>query len=311
MPFFSIVIPLFNKVDYIYDTLTSVLNQSFQDFEVIIVNDASTDGSIDIVKSFKDPRIKIYEQENQGASVARNYGIEQAESDFIALIDADDIWYQDHLEELIKLINTFPESGLFCNNYEIKRSDQVITPAKFNFKYYGDCLIIEDYFKSSIINSVAWTSSSCFKKEIFNEIGRFDINLRTGQDIDLWIRIALKFEVAFNPKTTVLYHNFDRLSLSNSKYNNQRYYLISKFTEEEKSNPSLKTYLDINRYALAIRCILNDEKILYGKLKKEINYNNLNFKQQILLRLPKNVLRLTKKIQDYFIQNNIYLSAYG
>ncbi|WP_242131591.1 glycosyltransferase family 2 protein [Aestuariivivens marinum] len=310
MPFFSVVIPLYNKEAYIADTLNSVLNQTFEDFEVIIVNDGSTDGSLEMASSFKDQRIKIFNQENQGVSVARNYGIEQSQSDFIALLDADDIWYKNHLEELKKLIKTFPEAGLFCNNYKVNRDKDFVTPTKFNFKFDNKCLIIDDFFKSSIINCVAWTSSVGFKKQDFEEIGCFDINLLTGQDIDLWIRFALKFKVAFNPKTTTLYNNYDLLSLSNSKYNNQRYDLINKFIEEEKTLPSLKIYLDINRYALAIRCILNDEKVLFKKLKKEINYSNLNFKQQILIRLPKKILWLSKKIQDYLIRNEIYLSSY-
>ena len=89
-PYFSVIIPLYNKEKYITDTLNSALNQSFQDFEVIIVDDGSTDESLEVVSRFQDPRIKIYKQENQGASVARNYGISQSQSDLIALLDADD-----------------------------------------------------------------------------------------------------------------------------------------------------------------------------------------------------------------------------
>ncbi|WP_242085694.1 glycosyltransferase family 2 protein [Aestuariivivens sediminis] len=311
MPFFSIVIPLFNKVDYICDTLTSVLNQSFQDFEVIIVNDGSTDGSIDIVKSFKDPRIKIYEQENQGASVARNYGIEQAESDFIALIDADDIWYKNHLSALKHVIKSFPEAGLFCTNYEVKRSKDLITPAAFNFKFDKDPLLIENFFEASLITFIPTSSSVAFLKYHFNEIGGYHEALRSGQDIDLWIRMGLRYKVAFNPEITMLYNWYDHGSLSKSNYNSDRYHLINAYKEEETKHISFKKYLDINRYALAIRCILNDEHELYRTLKKEIDYRNLNLKQHILIYLPKMVLRFLLWIQKKLVKNNIYLTAYN
>ncbi|MFD2433455.1 glycosyltransferase family 2 protein [Mesonia maritima] len=103
MPFFSVVIPLFNKENHIYDTLTYILNQTFPDFEVIVVNDGSTDNSSNIVENFSDSRIRLFHQENQGASVARNFGISRAQSKYIALIDADDIWYSTHLEEFTRV----------------------------------------------------------------------------------------------------------------------------------------------------------------------------------------------------------------
>ena len=134
MAFFSVIIPLYNKEDYIKNTLKSVFNQSFQDFEVIIVDDGSTDKSLQIVKQFIDDRLKVYIQKNQGVSVARNFGIEKAKSEYIALLDADDLWYENHLFELKKLIEIFPDAGLFCTNHEIKRSPHLVTPAKFNFK---------------------------------------------------------------------------------------------------------------------------------------------------------------------------------
>ena len=90
IPFFSVVIPLYNKEQYIKNTLQSVLNQVFQDFEIIIVNDGSTDRSIDIVYALNDKRIQVFTQENKGVALARNFGIKKSKSKFIALIDADD-----------------------------------------------------------------------------------------------------------------------------------------------------------------------------------------------------------------------------
>jgi glycosyltransferase involved in cell wall biosynthesis len=118
MPFYTIIIPLYNKEAHIKATLDSVLAQTFENFEVIIVNDGSTDRSMDIISTFKDKRIQIINKKNEGVSTARNLGIKNAKGDFIAFLDADDIWYPTHLEDLKNLIAHFPNCGLYCTAYE-------------------------------------------------------------------------------------------------------------------------------------------------------------------------------------------------
>lgn len=310
MPFFSVIIPLYNKEKYIGETLKSVLNQTFQDFEVIIVNDGSTDRSLEIVSSFDDIRIKIFNQEKKGVSSARNTGVEMAQSKLIAFIDADDIWMKDHLKQLTRLIKNFPTAGLYCMNYYIKYSKRAIRPAFFYMPYENDCVLVDDFFKASLTNCIAWTSAVCIPKKVFREIGCFDVSLITAQDLDLWIRIALNYPVAFNPKRTMLYDLDADNSLSKNEFNNIRYAFISKYKYYERRNPSLKTYLDINRYALAIRSFLNDDLVLYKKVKDEIDLKNLNSKQRILLKMPKGILKLAKNIQKRLLLNNFYLTTY-
>jgi len=310
-PFFSVIIPLYNKENYIEDTLKSVLNQTFKDFEIIIINDGSTDNSLNKVTAINDKRIQLFSIENQGVSYARNYGIEKASANYIALIDADDIWCDNHLFELNKQISLFPDAGLYCNNYEVFYKKKMSRKTKFNFHYKNNCIIVDDYFKASITNSVAWTSAVGFSKEKFNFIGKFNVGLKTAQDLDLWIRFALQYKVSFNPIITMSYKLYVSNSLSKNEYNTIRYdFLSNYYIKEEQENASLKLYLDINRYALAIRSKLNNEIKLYKKLKKEIDYKNLNFKQKILLRLPKFLLKLIKRFQLFLINNNIYLTAF-
>ncbi|WP_100610694.1 glycosyltransferase family 2 protein [Confluentibacter lentus] len=310
MPFFSVIIPLYNKEAYIEETIKSVLNQSFQDFEVIIVDDGSTDSSYKMAVSFKSEKIKLLKQDNQGVSIARNKGIDYATSKYIALLDADDLWHKNHLIELKKQIDLFTDAGLFCNNYEIFYRKNFSRNAQFNFDYNKDCLIIEDFFKASIINSVAWTSAVAFSKEKFKYLGEFNPALKTAQDLDLWIRFALNYKVCFNPTITMSYRLFIDNSLSKNELNTIRYDFINNYSKEEKLNPSLKIYLDVNRYAVALRSKIYGPEWVYKKLEKEIKKSNLNKKQRFILKSPVFLLKFMKWFHKFSIKRGIYLTSY-
>ena len=112
---FSVVIPLYNKANNIEITLTSLLNQDFTEFEIIIVNDGSTDDGVEVINRFtNDKRINIIHQENKGASAARNKGVSAAKYDYIAFIDGDDEWTPNYLSEIKKAIELFPDAAMFC-----------------------------------------------------------------------------------------------------------------------------------------------------------------------------------------------------
>ncbi|MEQ3665250.1 MULTISPECIES: glycosyltransferase family 2 protein [unclassified Olleya] len=310
MSFFSVIIPLYNKEKYVLKTITSVLQQSFQNFDIVIVDDGSTDQSLAIVKSLNNDKITVIQQENQGASIARNTAIAASNGSYIATLDADDIWDKNHLLQLKKCIDTCPEAVLFCTNYNIKRHDGFITKSKFNFEYDNSCLIINDFFKANIINFIPTSSSVAFKKQDFLKVNGYNTKLRTGQDIDLWIKFGLIGKIAFNPKITMLYNFFDQSSLSNSDYNEDRYLLINNYKNEAQNNASLKKYLDINRYALVIRYKLLDQPIDAKKVKQDIDFKNLNYKQKVLVNCPSSILIGLKKLHSFLIKNNIYLSAF-
>lgn len=310
MPFFSIIIPLYNKETFISETLKSIAKQSFTDYEVIIINDGSTDNSLSVVQQLKSEKIKVFQQKNQGVSAARNHGISVAKGQFIALLDADDTWYINHLEELKKQINKFPNAGLYCNNYEILYSKSVKRNATFNFAYQKNCLIVKDFFKASIINSVAWTSAVAFSKEKFNSIGGFNTTLNTCEDLDLWLRLALKHDVAFNPTITMSYKTYITDSLTKNENNRVREAFLTNFSKAEHTNASLKLYLDINRYALAIRCKILKENGIYARMKAQILKENINYKQRLLLKMPRVILIISKKIQKKLVSKGIYLTAF-
>ena len=265
MPFFSVIIPLYNKEKYIENTLKSVLSQTFGDFEVIVVNDGSTDNSATVIKNSNDARILFVEQQNAGVSAARNLGIEKASGKMIALLDADDYWLPNHLEVLFSLYNDFQNAGMYCSRYKIKfAKNNYHTPKLTNISqdFRG---IVPDFFHSSYVDRIAWTSIVAIPKEIFKTVGGFNTNVSNGQDLELWIRIATQFPVAITNTVTAHYNYEISDSLAKRSILNKNLMDFAQFSEAEKNNPSLKRFLDIYRieYALHYHMFGNDEKMIF------------------------------------------------
>lgn len=312
MPFFSVIIPLYNKANFIAETLKSVQDQSFSDFEVIVVNDGSTDRSLDVVQQIQDERIQIISQDNQGASSARNNGARLAKADWIALLDADDIWYKNHLEELHHTIQKLKEVDLASNAYQIKLNSDYIKIPIYSNKIPDRISFINNYFKYSYIDPLFWTSSIGFKKSCFEQINGFDETLKTGQDLDLIIRFVLgKFTLGYNPKVTLLYKRYTQDNLSSSSALEEKQKYIVKHQSHENKYPGLKKYLDINRYSLALQSKMKGQLALYKTMKDQIDLKNLSFKQKVFLSLPSSVLKSLKYIQLKLIGFGLYKSAFN
>ena len=202
---FSVIIPLYNKELHIKRTVQSALQQTYKDFEIIIVNDGSTDNSLNSIATITDPRIKIISQKNAGVSAARNRGISIANGDYIALIDADDEWHENFLSEINTLINLFPNAGLYATSYSVCRN---IKGSVINKNNRTDINRYElDYFKESYNNEFPiHTSAVCIPKQIFEEIGVFLKDVHLGEDLEMWARIALKYQVAYSTKKCSIYY---------------------------------------------------------------------------------------------------------
>ena len=308
--FFSVVIPLYNKANYIQSCLESVLKQTHKEFEVILVNDGSTDGSEAVVERFQDSRIRLVHQENKGASAARNKGVSLAKHEWIALIDADDYWYPNHLEELQNTIEQFPKADVVCNNYEILLDNDFIKQPAFSIEYPLKAQYIEDYFKGSLIDPIAWTSALSFTSSIFKKVGEFDTNIKSGQDIDLMVKFGLAATIAFNPKVTMRYHRKTENNLSDDTVLREKLSYIDNHRSKEKKNPSLHQYMDINRFSLAIQAKMAQDKALFKELVGRLDIHHLNSKQKLLLKTPANVLKGLKYLQSKLIQFNLYKSPY-
>lgn len=307
MPYFSVVIPVYNKAAFISETIKSVLAQSFTDFELILVNDGSTDESAKIIARFKDDRIRYFEKKNSGASAARNFGIEQSAANYIAFLDADDYWYPDFLQETCNSIQNFPTEKIFAGAIEIEMPEKIF-PAQYSFEKKPQAQLV-NYFDGSQKTTAICTSCVAFDKSIFDEIGNFDTEIRSGQDTDLWIRMGLVYPVVFCSKILARYV-YDPESLSkNNSYLGQNLN-FSKFSAEEQNNPKLKKFLDQNRFSFAIKCRLNNDSVNYDLFKNAIELSQLSPKKKILLELPSFLLRFLLKVNLLLVRLGLSKSAF-
>lgn len=286
MPLFSVVIPLFNKENFIQNTLNSVLNQTFDDYEIIIINDGSTDKSEEIVLAFSDSRIHYFSKTNEGVSAARNHGIQNAKGTYIAFLDADDLWFPNHLSALRILIEAYPEAGIYASRYISK-----VSPAKYiknNFLNIPENFsgIISDFFLSSLVSRVALTSAVVVPPSVFKQIGYFDHKITSGQDLDLWIKIALKYPVAITNSITVEYNAIAIDSISKINICDKKLIDFSQFREDEKYNKSLEAFIDVNRMDYAIKFKISGNTEKSQEYYKSISTKNITLKNYIIFHLP-------------------------
>jgi len=197
---FSVVVPLYNKSYSIVRCIDSILSQSYGCFEIIVVNDGSTDDSVEILKSWYSDRIKngqirLIEQENEGVSAARNKGAQIASHDCVCFLDADDEWMPEFLERMKQLIADFPLADLYCLAHKVcKFGRKSFVPRHgLPFGYRG---YIEDFFDASARGSVANSSKVCVRSDALMKIGGFPVGVVAGEDLYVWIRLALNGLVA-------------------------------------------------------------------------------------------------------------------
>lgn len=206
----SVVIPLYNKERQIANTLQTVLRQTFQDFEIVIVNDGSTDNSVAEVEKVQDSRIRIIHQQNAGVSAARNKGIEEAKYDLVAFLDADDEWKPEYLETQYNLFLKYPECSVFAVNYEFRDSNGKITPTKINkLPFTEEDGILSNYFEvASCSHPPICSISIMVKKESIKSIGGFPIGIKSGEDLLTWARLAVNYQIVYSKKSLALYNMF-------------------------------------------------------------------------------------------------------
>ncbi len=200
MPKISVVIPAYNVMAYLPETVESVIKQTFTDLEVLIINDGSSDQIVQWVSQLTDPRIKLISQENQGLPGARNTGITHAQGEYIAFLDADDLWEPSKLEKQVECFEKAPEVGLVYTWTTL--IDSLRKPIGITFNYDLEGKVWEQIL---VVDAVGNGSSAMVRRNCFNTVGNFDTSLTWGEDWDMWIRIAAQYPFAVVKEYLTLY----------------------------------------------------------------------------------------------------------
>ena len=222
---FSVVIPLFNKEASITSTIQSVLDQTYPWFELIVVDDGSTDRSRSMVEAIDDKRIRLICQPNNGVSSARNTGIKAANFDLIASLDGDDLWRNTFLVSMKCLVDDFPEAGFFgCQFVNDYGSWSELANAIHSTRGY-----IDNFFRLQPIAPIVCASSVVIRKACFERIGYFDEKFSRGEDLDMWSRLAKNYRVAFEPAVLSIYRRQAENRASDNSPPLDKFYYEHKF----------------------------------------------------------------------------------
>ena len=291
---FTVIVPVFNKIFYIEKCIESILNQSYKEFEIIIVNDGSTDSSLEKIKSLKIANsdcVQVINQENSGVSTARNNGVKNARNRYIAFLDADDWWEPTYLEDMKSLIEEYPGAGVYGSSYYLVKNDH---------KEIAN-IGVEPGFKSGLIDYFSvyahtlcmplWTGSTVIRKEIFESENGFKPILRLGEDFDLWVRVALKYPVAFLNRALANYNQ----DVEASKRAIGRLWPVEHhilwnldyLADEEHTNPGLKQLLDnLRGYGLMPYFVNNETRNYARKELQKVDWSRQPFSAKKRYELP-------------------------
>lgn len=208
VPAVSVVIATYNRARFLPETIDSVRQQRFRDFELIVVDDGSTDETRQVLQSYGD-QIRFFYQENRGPSAARNLGIRYARGTWIAIQDSDDLCTQDHLEILFDFVKKNPHHGMvFANGAYLggrQHNRETIIPRAKSRRLAHDGLTLVDLFDKSIVR----LQGALILKECFQAIGGLDENLRICHDLDFFFRLLMRYPVAYLDHVVFLYRKHE------------------------------------------------------------------------------------------------------
>jgi len=242
----SIVIPLYNKAQSITSTIRCIQAQTYQDFEVVVVEGWSSDGSLEIIRALasEDSRIRVLMQQNRhGVTPARNEGVLAAESDCIAFIDGDDRWEPEYLENIVQLMDDFPEAGIYGMSYGVDvsgKTERIEKPAIDGYRG-----ILPKAWRA--VGCPFWTGATAIRKSAFEKVGGFDNGIIYGEDIDLWYRLMLETPAAFDGTKCLSFYRLD----AENRACNQAFkpeinipFHIGKYEKYRSEDPEFRRFFD-------------------------------------------------------------------
>lgn len=195
----SVIIPLYNKETGIATALRSILAQTYQDFEIIVVDDGSTDGGVAVVETFNDQRIRLIRQQNAGVSAARNHGFAEAKGKYVSFLDADDEWMPGFLEEIQALQEAYPDCRAQATNYSFCSNGVKSSTILHKIPFKGERGVLSNYFEvASCSHPPVCSICVCIERKLLQEIGGFPIGIKSGEDLLTWARIAVRTQWAYS-----------------------------------------------------------------------------------------------------------------
>lgn len=300
MPRFSVIIPLYNKAPYVGKTVESVLGQTFGDYELIIVDNGSNDGSSEIVAAFTDHRIKIVRlEENVGVSNARNKGVAMASAPIVTFLDADDWWEPTFLEEMAGLIDRHPDAGIYGTGYYIvKNGKKRLAPIGVDEGFEeGEINYCAVYAKTLCMPLTSITVA--MPKAVFDETGGFKPHLKLGEDFDLWVRIALKHKTVFLNKPLSNYNQDVDVTYRGTHHlrdpKEHMLWNLGYLEPEEKTNADYKQLIDnLRTYSLLPYLLTKQYRSAARQELAKVDWSRQPANTARLYRLPVGILRLRR-----------------
>ena len=200
MPLISVIMPVYNGEKTIRETIESVFNQTFPDWELIVINDGSQDATLQILNSIQDPRLRVFSYPNAGQATSRNRGISQACGEYISFIDADDLWTPDKLEAQLQVLQANPQAAVAYS--WTKCIDEVgqVSRRGSHISVTGDV-----YKNLLVVNFLENGSNPLIRRQALNEVGSFDESLTPAEDWDLWLRLAARYHFEAVSSPQILY----------------------------------------------------------------------------------------------------------
>ncbi|MDP3465882.1 MAG: glycosyltransferase family A protein [Sulfuricurvum sp.] len=311
---FSIIIPLYNKEKYVAKTIRTILSQTFQEFEIVIVDDGSTDQSVNQVKKIDDNRIRIISQQNAGVSAARNRGIAEAKYDLIAFLDADDLWEKDFLETIMNLQIKYSSCSIFAVNYKVLSNDgkmkiPLINCLPANFKDG----ILQNYFEiASKSDPIICSISLAMKKDAIESIGGFPIGIRAGEDLLTWARLAARYDIAYSIEPKAVFNRLDeginiapRIPDEHDKVGQELRKLLT--NNDQSRLKGLKDYIAYwHKIRMAIFIRLGKSKEAKREFYKMSEFTQKNLKFFIYALLIYSPAWMRKSLNSSLLQLNTY-----
>ena len=265
----SVVIPTYNRYEVLKRALRSVFTQTHSPFEVIVIDDGSTDETKQILQDF--PNIKYFYQKNSGVSSARNLGIEKSTCDWVAFLDSDDEFHMDKLKEQVAFHTQNPEILMsYTDEKWVRDGVAVKVPKKFA-KFGGEI------FQECLSHCVIAPSATLIHKELLNSVGVFDENLEVCEDYDLWLRVAQSHKIGLIDKKLITKYagHDDQLSFKHWGMDRFRVLALEKLLEPQISNRELIIEMLLKKYRVLLKGAIKYDKIhdiqIYEKRLRELN----------------------------------------